>query len=156
MDGKLQRIEELWNAVIDEMCTYYEENFGSIRNMPTIPRSTDELKKLTLKMLNFTMRDEKIIMMRKLLLTEQFHDERIRELATEHFNIGLESMFTVIFEGMIKNGSLKKNDPAMLAFAYTAPISSLIQLCDSDPKRYKAVMKKIKSFVDHFISAYGA
>ena len=148
--------EELWNAVVDEMCTYYEENFGSIQNMPTIPRSTDELKKLTLKMLNFTMRDEKIIMMRKLLLTEQFHDERIRKLATEHFNIGLESMFTTIFEGMVKNGSLKKDDPAMLAFAYTTPISSLIQLCDREPDRYKSVMKKIKSFVDHFISAYGA
>ena len=147
--------EELWNTVIDEMCTYYEEHFGSIRNMPQIPRSTDELKKLTLKMLNFTMRDEKIIMMRKLLLTEQFHDERIRELATEHFNIRLESMFTTIFEGMVKIGSLKKDDPAMLAFAFTSPISSLIQLCDREPDRYKAVMKKIKAFVDHFISEYG-
>ena len=147
--------EELWNAVIDEMCTYYEENFGSIRNMPTIPRSTDELKKLTLKMLNFTMRDEKIIMMRKLLLTEQFHDERIRKLTTEHFNIGLESMFTTIFEGMVKNGSLKKDNPAMLAFAFTSPISSLIQLCDREPNRYRAVMRKINAFVDHFISEYG-
>ena len=147
--------EELWNAVINEMCTYYEEHFGSIRNMPPIPQNTNELKKLTLKMLDFTMRDEKIIMTRKLLLTEQFHDDRICELATEHFNIGLESMFTVIFEGMMKNGSLKKDDPAMLAFAYISPISSLIQLCDREPDRYKAIMKKIKAFVDHFISEYG-
>ena len=147
--------EELWNTVIDEMCTYYEEHFGSIRNMPPIPQNTNELKKLTLKMLDFTMRDEKIIMTRKLLLTEQFHDNRICELATEHFNIELESMFTVVFEGMMKNGSLKKDDPAMLAFAYISPISSLIQLCDREPDRYQAVMKKIKGFVDHFISEYG-
>ena len=147
--------EELWNAVINEMCTYYEEHFGSIRNMPPIPQNTNELKKLTLKMLDFTMLDEKIIMTRKLLLTEQFHDDRICELATEHFNIGLESMFTVIFEGMMKNGSLKKDDPAMLAFAYISPISSLIQLCDREPNRYKAIMRKINTFVDHFISEYG-
>ena len=148
--------EELWNAVIDEMCAYYEDHFGSIRNMPTIPQSTDELKKLTLKMLDFTMHDEKIVMTRKLLLTEQFHDDRIRELATEHFNIELESMFTIIFDGMMKNGSLKKNDPAMLAFEFTSPISSLIQLCDREPERYKSIIKKIKSFVGHFISVYGA
>ena len=148
--------EELWNAVIDEMRAYYEDHFGSIRNMPTIPQSTDELSKLTLKMLNITMYDEKIVMTRKLLLTEQFHDNRICALATEHFNEGLESMFTIIFDGMMKNGSLKKNDPAMLAFVFTSPISSLIQLCDREPKRNKAIMRKIKTFTEHFISVYGA
>ncbi len=147
--------EELWNAVLDEMCTYYEDHFGSIRNMPPIPQSTDELKKLTLKMLDFTMHDEKIIMTRKLLLTEQFHDDRVRALATVHFNLGLESMFKIIFEGMMKNGSLKKNDPAVLAFAFTSPISSLIQLCDREPERNKTIMRRIKLFIDHFISVYG-
>ena len=79
------------------------DSIKNIEDEKQAKKVQEELKKLTLKMLNFTMRDEKIIMMRKLLLTEQFHDERIRELATEHFNIGLESMFTVIFEGRIKN-----------------------------------------------------
>ena len=147
--------EELWMAVIHEMCSYYEKNFGSIKNIPPIPQSTDELRHLTLKMLDFTMHDEKIVMTRKLLLTEQFHDDRIRALATEHFNEGLESMFTIIFEGMMQNGSLKKNDPAMLAFAYTTPIASLIQLCDREPERNETIIKKIEAFIEHFISVYG-
>lgn len=147
--------EELWNAVINEMIMYYEEHFGSIKNMPPVPESTDELKKLTLKMLDFTMYDEKIIMIRKILLIEQFRDEHVRELATEHFNTGLESMFTIIFKGMMKNGLLKKDDPAMLAFAYTAPISSLIQMCDREPERSKAIIRKIKTYIEHFISVYG-
>ncbi|MDO4939488.1 MAG: TetR/AcrR family transcriptional regulator [Lachnospiraceae bacterium] len=147
--------EELWNAVLDEMCIYYEEHFGSIKNMPPIPESTDELKKLTLKMLDFTMHDEKIIMTRKILLIEQFRDDRVRELATEHFSAGLESMFTTIFEGMMKNGSLKKDHPAMLAFAYTAPISSLIQLCDREPEKNRTIMRRIKAYIEHFISVYG-
>ena len=148
--------EALWDAVINEMCSYYEEHFGSIRNMPSIPQSTDAFKKLILKMLDFTMHDEKIIMTRKILFIEQFRDERIRELATEHFNEGLESMFTAIFEGMMKNGSLKKNDPAMLAFVFTSPISSLIQLCDREPGRDKTIRRRIKAFIEHFISVYGA
>ena len=147
--------EELGNAVINEMSAYYDEHFGSIRNMPPIPQSTDEFKKLTLKMLDFTMHDEKIIMTRKILLIEQFRDNRIRALATEHFTEGLESMFSIIFEGMVKNGSLKKNDPVMLAFAFTSPISTLIQLCDREPEKEKAIMKKIKAFIEHFISVYG-
>ncbi|MBQ0100748.1 MAG: TetR/AcrR family transcriptional regulator, partial [Lachnospiraceae bacterium] len=81
--------EELWNAVLDEMERYYSERFGSPETLPAIPQSTDELKKLTLRMLDFTIHDEKIIMTRRILLTEQFRDARVRALATKHFYTGL-------------------------------------------------------------------
>lgn len=56
---------------------------------------------------------------------------------------------------MMGNGSLKKNDPDMLAFAYTAPISTLVQLCDREPEISEDAMEKIKAFIEHFISEYG-
>ena len=148
--------EELWNAVLDEMERYYAERFGSSDNMPAIPQSTDELKVLTQQMLDFTMHDEKIIMTRKILLTEQFRDARVCTLATKHFGTGLEALFTKIFAGMMENGSLGCGDPAMLAFAYTAPISTLVQLCDREPERQEEVMEQVEAFVEHFILAYGA
>lgn len=146
--------EEVWNMVVDEMEAYYNEHFGSADNLPAIPRNTDELKELTLRMLNFTIHDEKVIMTRKILMTEQFRDSRVSALATEHFNTGLESIFTKIFEGMIDNGSLKKNKPSMLAFIYTAPISAMVQLCDREPKRYQEAIDKIKAFIEHFTDVY--
>ena len=147
--------EEIWNAMLDEMESYYAERFGSLKNLPTIPQSTEELKALTMRMLDFTIHDEKIIMTRKILLTEQFRDERVRRIATEHFHSGLESLFAIIFEGMMRNGSLKNDDPAMLAFVYTAPISALVQLCDREPEKEPEVMRKIEAFVNHFIAIYG-
>lgn len=147
--------EEVWDAVLNEMERYYAERFGSCENLPAIPQSTDELKALTLRMLDFTMRDEKIIMTRKILLTEQFRDARVRALATKHFGAGLEALFTEIFAGMMENGSMKHGDPATLAFAYTAPISTLVQLCDREPERFDEVMEKIEAFVKHFICTYG-
>ena len=147
--------EELWNAVLDEMERYYAERFGSSENPPAVPQSTGELKTLTLRMLAFTMHDEKIIMTRKILLTEQFRDARVCDLATKHFGAGLEALFTKIFAGMMENGSLKRGDSAMLAFAYSAPISSLVQLCDRQPEAYEETMEKIEAFIEHFISTYG-
>ena len=147
--------EELWDAVLDEMEHYYAERFGSSENPPAVPTSTDELKTLTLRMLDFTMHDEKIIMTRKLLLTEQFRDARVCALATKHFDSGLEAIFTKIFAGMMENGSLGRRDPAMLAFAYSTPISTQVQLCDREPERYEEVMKKIDAFIEHFICTYG-
>ena len=147
--------EELWDAVLNEMERYYSERFGSPKNLPAIPQSTDELKKLTLRMLDFTIHDEKIIMTRKILLTEQFRDARVRALATKHFYSGLRELFTGIFAGMMENGSLRQGDPGMLAFIYTAPVSTLVQLCDREPERYEEVTKQIEAFVEHFISTYG-
>ena len=147
--------EDIWNALINEMEAYYEQRFGSSKNLPAIPNSLAELKDLTLRMLSFTIRDEKVIMTRKILLTEQFRDERAAKLATKHFSTGLEALFTKVFEGMMENGSLKRGDPAMLAFAYTAPISTLVHLGDREPDRRAEAMEKIAAFIEHFINTYG-
>ena len=147
--------EEIWNAMLDEMEAYYNVKFGSQENLPVIPKNTEELKELTLRMLDFTLHDKKVIMTRRILLTEQFRDERVRALATKHFKTGLEAMFARIFAGMMENGSLKKNDPAMLALAYTAPISTLVQLCDREAEKQGEVINEAEAFIEHFINTYG-
>ena len=147
--------DEIWNAMLDDMETYYEEQFGSENNMPAIPENAEELKELTLRMLDFTIHDKKIIMTRRILLTEQFRDGRVRQLATKHFNTWVEALYTKIFAGMMEKGSLKKDDPAMLAFEYTSAITTLVQLCDRESEREEEIMEKVKAYIDHFITIYG-
>lgn len=147
--------EEIWDCVVEWMSAYYEERFGSRKNPPPIPKSTAELEALTLRQLDFTVHDEKVVMTRKLLMTEQFRDEKIAKLASEHFGEGLEGMFTVIFSGMMENGSLEACDPAMLAFIYTATISSLVHLCDREPEKEAEAFDKAVAFIRHFCETYG-
>ena len=64
-------------------------------------------------------------------------------------------MFTHVFKAMIKNGVMKDYDPQLLAFEYTAPISSLIHVRDRNPLKEKQIVKKIKNYVRHFIVVYG-
>ena len=106
-------------------------------------------------MVNITVHDEKIIMMRKVLTLEQFRDVRARELATKHFLTGLTEMFTRIFSGMMEKGLLREDDPEMLAFAYTTPISALIHLCDRKPEKTEEAIKQVEAFSRHFIRVYG-
>lgn len=42
----------------------------------------------------------------------------------------------------------------MFAFAYTAPISALIHLCDREPEKTGEAMTQIEAFVRHFIATY--
>lgn len=148
--------EEIWNALLDEMIAYYAERFGSPEHLPPVPDSLEALVAMTMRMVDFTVHDEKIIMTRKLLTIEQFRDERARDLATKHFLTGLREMFTRIFTGMMGKGLLRRDDPAMLAFAYTAPISALIHLCDREPEKTDDAIKQIEAFSQHFIKTYGA
>ena len=148
--------EEIWNALLDEMTAYYDARFGSPEHLPPTPESTEELVEMTMRMADFTVRDERVVMIRKVLTIEQFRDERAKELATRHFLTGLREMFTNVFEDMMEKDLLRRDDPAMLAFAYTAPITALIHLCDREPDKTDEAMERIEAFSRHFIRTYGA
>ena len=147
--------EAIWNALLDEMIAYYGEHFGSPDHLPPVPDSLEALTRLTMQMVNITVHDEKIIMTRKVLTLEQYRDVRARELATKHFLTGLTNIFTHVFTGMMDKGLLRKDDPKMLAFAYTSPISALIHLCDREPEKTEDAIRKIEAFSRHFTATYG-
>ena len=147
--------EEIWNALLDRLIVYYEERFGSAENLPPVPESQEELLAMTMRMVNFTVHDETVVMTRKLLTIEQYRDERARKLATKHFLTGLTEMFTNVFSGMMEKGLLSRDDPELLAFSYTAPISALIHLCDREPEQTGDALDRIEAFARLFIRTYG-
>lgn len=147
--------EEIWNTLLDAMIAYYGERFGSPEHLPPAPESPEGLVAMTMRMVDFTVHDEKIVLTRKVLAIEQFRDERARELASRHFLTGLTEMFTPIFAAMMDKGLLRREDPRMLAFAYTAPISALIHLCDREPEKTEEAMAQIEAFSRHFVKTYG-
>ena len=147
--------EEIWNALLDRMIVYYGERFGSPEHLPPVPDSPEEFIAMTMRMADLTIHDEQIVKTRKVLTLEQFRDERARDLATKHFLTGLTEMFTHIFAGMMDKGLIRRDDPAMLAFAYTTPVSALIHLCDREPEKAEEATARIEAFSRHFISVYG-
>ena len=147
--------DAIWNTLLDELIAYYEARFGSSEHLPSAPDSLEELVTMTMRMVNFTVHDEKVVKSRKLLSIEQLRDERARDLATKYFLTGLKGMFTPIFAGMMDKGLIREDDPAMLAFAYTAPISALIHLCDREPDKTDEAIAQAEAFSRHFIRVYG-
>ena len=149
-----QSKDAIQNAVIDRMEAYYAARFGSPENIPPVPETCEGLLTMTMRMLDFTLHDEKVILTRRLLLTEQFRDERTRRLATLHFLTGTKDIYEMIFAEMMKKGLLREEDPGMLAFAYTAPITALVHLCDREPEKEPEIVGQIEAFIRHFIKTY--
>ena len=146
--------EAIWNALLDEMISYYGRRFGSPEHLPPVPDSAEDFIAMTMRMADLTIHDGQIVKTRKVLTLEQFRDDRARDLATKHFLTGLTEMFSHIFAGMMDKGLIRRDDPAMLAFAYATPVSALIHLCDREPEKTEEAMKQIEAFSRHFIGIY--
>lgn len=146
--------EDIWNALLDKMEAYYAARFGSMDNLPKTPGSWEEFVQTAMGMIRFTVQDPQIILTRRLLLTEQFHDERVRRLATKHFLEGTAGIYAKVFAGMMEKGLMKRDDPAMVSFGFTAPISALVHLCDREPQRQGEVFARMENFIGHFIHMY--
>ena len=146
--------EDIWNALLDKMEAYYAQRFGPMDNLPPTPDSWEAFKQMMMGMISFTVHDPQIILTRKLLTIEQFHDARVCKLATKHFLEGTANIYAKVFESMMEKGLLKKSDPAMLAFSFTPPISALIHLCDREPDRHDEAFERMEAFVQHFISIH--
>ena len=146
--------EAIWNALLDRMIAYYGERFGSPEHLPPAPDSSEDFVSMAMRMVNLTIHDEQIVKTRKVLTLEQYRDERARDLATKHFLTGLTEMFSHIFAGMMDKNLIRRDDPAMLAFAYATPISALIHLCDREPEKTEEAIVQAEAFSRHFIKTY--
>ena len=102
----------------------------------------------------YTMHEPDIVKYRKLFTIEQFHNEKIAEFATMHFVTGLESLYTMIFERMMENGILKKDDPQFLAFEYLTPITVMIHQCDRQPEWEEKAMERIRRHIEYFLKIH--
>lgn len=136
--------------MIDSLETYYRKNIQAAETRP-VPKTKKELCDLSLAQIDFTMQDPTIRTVRRLLIEEQYRDERMAALATKHFDTDMCDRYTAIFAEMMAAGTIRKDDPALLAFAYTAPVSHMILRADREPTFAVAAREQIQTFVDRFV-----
>ena len=141
--------EALWNAMIDYVERYYSEHTRAASGT-TVPDNWDEFRELSLRQIDFTLHDETVRRVRRLLTMEQFRNKRTADLATKHIVTDIETRYAEIFTGMMEKGLLETEAPELLAFRYTAPITMMIHMCDREPDREPEIIKKIDAHIRQF------
>lgn len=142
--------EEILDVLIEKVEGYYEEKFGSESHLGEIPASIEELIDISLRRIQFTLHDDVIKKTRKILAMEQFRSPRIAKLSSQYSMDGIQGMYQKIFREMMDAGIIKQDDPRMLAMAFAAPVTLLIQMCDREPEREQEAMKVTKEFLNYF------
>lgn len=149
--GKEAILDELVNTYED----YYGARFGSGNDHLHIPDTLDDFIKVSLERLDFTIHDPQIRKFRKLITIEQFRNNTFRELATEYFLLKTNELNKMILTELIHKGQVKDYDPDILAFEFTAPVTTLIALTDREPDKEEMAMKSIRNHMEHFVKVYG-
>ena len=146
--------EDILNALIDSAEAWYEEMFGSEKNIGKVPKSQQEFIKVTMKRISFTINDPVIRKTRMLLVQEQFRNERISEATTRHQLDGIQRMFAKIIKGMMGEGIVIDDDPELLAVELTAPAVLQIARSDRQPQCEEELLARIEKHVRHFCKTY--
>ena len=83
---------DILNNLIDLVNERYDELFGSAENIGEIPDSIEEFIEDAMKRIDFTMHDPIVIKMRKMIVQEQFRNEKFAETTTKHQLYGPEDV----------------------------------------------------------------
>lgn len=147
--------EDIFNSLIDMVETYYKERIRSGNQDDKTPETMEELLHSSMASIEFTMHDEIIQKVRKVMAMEQFRNDRISKLTSRYHLENMQEMYTGIFQDLMQKGVLKPDDPESLSLEFVAPVSLLIHMYDRQPEREAEIMEKIRKHFTHFADVYG-
>ena len=146
--------EDILNALIDKAEVHYDEFFGSAEHIGSIPESKEEFISITMKRISFTMKDPMIQKIRKLLVQEQFRNERLAAITSRHQLDGVVGMYEKIIRGMMEAGLVKEDDPRMIAMELAAPVVLMIAKVDRQPECEDEMLEAIEKHLWHLCGEY--
>lgn len=146
--------EDIFNSMIDLVASHYEEGFSIKNKAEKFPQSMDELIENAMEKIKFTMHDDIIQKVRRILAMEQFRSKRMAEITTRYYLENLQEMYVGIFAELMEREILKQDDPESLALEFVAPVSLLIHTYDRQPEREEEILDKIRKHFEHFAKIY--
>lgn len=143
--------EDLFNEITKARDASYRDNMGFDPKIVEGIHDGASLKEFSLRQIKYTISDDHIIKLRKMLSIEQFRDEYLGDQATLHQMTNPMNLYINLFSRMMEAGEIRKCDPEVLALEYIAPVTVLIQVCDRRPEKKDEILKQIEDFIDLFI-----
>ncbi len=116
--------------------------------------SAEDVAGLVQGQVRYILHDPHIKKGRKMLMIEQFRNAELAELQTKQNYEDVLHYFAGMMEFLIREGTLKKADPEIMAAQFSSPITVWINLCDREPDREEEVMELVRRHVVQFFDIY--
>ncbi|MCR5629741.1 TetR/AcrR family transcriptional regulator [Eubacterium sp.] len=143
--------EDLFEQLTNMRDVSYKNNMGFDPKFLENIHDGKTLKEFSMKQIRYTISDDTVIKLRKMLSIEQFRNEELGDEATLHQLTNPVNLYIKLFSRMMEAGEIRKCDPEVLALEYVSPVTVLIQVCDRRPEKKDELLKQIEEFIDLFI-----
>ena len=155
--------QDILDTLIEELTNEYNQYSIFAKADWDDPQFTKDKKGMTAEavgamvkgQIRYSIHDPKISKVRKMFTIEQFQNEKLKSLQSQHsyedilkYNIGLMRF-------LIREGILRDDDPETMAAQFAWPISTWTNLCDREPEREEEAMDLLDRHVRQFFGVYG-
>lgn len=146
--------EQLLNGLLSFGEEYYANNvkLNAHNGDLDVPKNENEFVTSVMNAVTFTISDETIIRLRKLLCIEQFRSDIIADTYSRHSFTDVCGYYKKVFEKMIAQGTLKKNNPNYLAADLTTTVSCFIGMADRHSNFKSRILCDTESYLRWFYS----
>ncbi len=154
--------QEILDTIIDTVLAgYAERSIFALADWDD-PDFTKDKKNMTAEdaakiitgQVRYVLHDPHIRKGRKLLMIEQFRNQKIAVLQTKQNYDNVLKFFAGMMRFLIREGTLKNADPQIMAVQFSSPITVWINLCDREPEREEEVMDLVRKHVLQFFDIY--
>ena len=102
----------------------------------------------------YSLHSENVCRFRKMMTIEQFRSPEIAELYTKRYIDRLTDYHAGLFKVLIAEGQIINEDLNVLALMYTAPIITLLGVCDRQPEREAECLERLDRHVRLFFRTF--
>ncbi len=140
--------QEIFDCIVQLSKERYREKCGAA--VTETIRGAEQVKEVCLRMYRYQTGDEWIVMFRKMLILEQFKNQRMAELYREFFiDIPLRRQ-QQIFRSLIAEGLMKDRNPEVMALELYAPFFMYHTIKCEDDK----LTKLFETHAEYFFENY--
>ena len=151
--------QAIFDALVDDTAAHYAMDTDQLHiHMLDVKQdlssftgiTEDALWEKVRQLFAYSLHDETISHFRRMMTIEQFRSPELARLYSERYVDHVLSYHIEIFRTLAAQGKLPAEDPETIAMMYIAPILTLLQICDREPKREAECMEKLRAHVKLF------
>lgn len=155
--------QAIFDAIFEATAAQYERDTGKIsvhvqdseKDVPVFTGiSEDGLAEKVRQMFVYSLHSENVCRFRKMMTIEQFRSPEIAELYTKRYIDRLTDYHAGLFKVLIAEGQIINEDPNVLALMYTAPIITLLGVCDRQPECEAECLERLDRHVRLFFRTF--
>ena len=155
--------QDIFDAILKEMRNRYDQevsylnitgNDSEADGIMFADISEDELVKLGMGLFHFFLHDEYECKFRKMLTIEQFSNPELAKLFSNQYFNGPLTYQTGLFQMILMQGKMKKEEEGIMALQFYSPIYLLLTLCDREPHREEEALQLLEKHIRQFNRMY--